>query len=370
VFGLGVNDIEVASFHGTSTTANDLNETHVLNMQMEHLGRTAGNVLPAIMQKYLTGHPKGAAAAWMVNGVLQVLDSGVIPGNRNADNIDEKLKEYDYVHFPSRSIQTDGVKAGLLKSFGFGQVGGEVLLIHPNYVLAALTEKEFDTYRAKRERRQEKSYRHLHDSLAGVAPFVQVKTTAPYTDDDAHAVYLNPNARARYNDKKKVWGISAKQNGFAYGQAPNKESVEMSKALMQLSGAHQQGDERGVGVDIELLSAIDITNETFIERNFTEEEKKYCLAASDPHASFTGRWSAKEAVIKAISNSTPPGTPQVWKGAGAGLKEIEIVPSDNGSPQVRFHGEAAAIVEGLKIKSVKVSISHSGAYAVAMATAL
>lgn len=115
MFGLTVDDIEVASFHGTSTTANDINETHVLNMQMEHLGRTKGNILPAVMQKYLTGHPKGAAAAWMLNGVLQVLDSGIVPGNRNADNIDEKLKEFDYVHFPSRSIQTDGVKAGLLK---------------------------------------------------------------------------------------------------------------------------------------------------------------------------------------------------------------------------------------------------------------
>jgi fatty acid synthase subunit alpha len=42
----------------------------------------------SIFQKYLTGHPKGAAAAWMMNGLIQSILSGIIPGNRNADNID------------------------------------------------------------------------------------------------------------------------------------------------------------------------------------------------------------------------------------------------------------------------------------------
>jgi len=126
---------------------------------MKHLGRTKGNSIPAIMQKYLTGHPKGAAAAWMLNGVLQVLDSGIIPGNRNADNIDEHLKEFHYVTFPSRSLQTDGVKAALLKSFGFGQVGGEVLVIHPDYLFAALDEADYRKYQVKRDKRQESAYR-------------------------------------------------------------------------------------------------------------------------------------------------------------------------------------------------------------------
>jgi len=57
---------------GGRPQANDYNESDVLNQQMTHLGRTLGNPLPAIMQKYLTGHPKGAAAAWMLNGLLQV----------------------------------------------------------------------------------------------------------------------------------------------------------------------------------------------------------------------------------------------------------------------------------------------------------
>lgn len=67
-FGLTVDDIGVASFHGTGTKANDVNESEVLQKQMEHLGRQPGNLLPAVCQKYLTGHPKAAAAAWMLNG--------------------------------------------------------------------------------------------------------------------------------------------------------------------------------------------------------------------------------------------------------------------------------------------------------------
>lgn len=68
VFGLTIDDVGVASFHGTGTKANDLNESEVVNKQLVHLERTRGNLLPAIFQKHLTGHPKGAAAAWMLNG--------------------------------------------------------------------------------------------------------------------------------------------------------------------------------------------------------------------------------------------------------------------------------------------------------------
>lgn len=67
-FGLTVDDIGMASCHGTGTAANDVNESRVIQMQFEQLGRKAGNMLPAVCQKHLTGHPKGPAAAWMLNG--------------------------------------------------------------------------------------------------------------------------------------------------------------------------------------------------------------------------------------------------------------------------------------------------------------
>jgi fatty acid synthase subunit alpha, fungi type len=120
-WGLTIDDLGVASFHGTSTVANDKNESEVICKQLEHLGRKKGNALLGIFQKYLTGHPKGAAGAWMFNGCLQVLNSGLVPGNRNADNVDAVMEKFDHIVYPSRSLQTDGIKAFSVTSFGFGQ---------------------------------------------------------------------------------------------------------------------------------------------------------------------------------------------------------------------------------------------------------
>ncbi|KAJ2158045.1 fatty acid synthase alpha subunit Lsd1 [Coemansia sp. RSA 552] len=198
VWGLTIDDIGLASFHGTSTKANDKNESEIIEQQLRHLGRTRGNVIPAVCQKYLTGHPKGPASIWMLNGVLQSLRTGIIPGNRNADNIAAELEQYQYIMYPSRSIQTDGIKAGLLKSFGFGQVGAECLLVHPDYLFAVLSRQCLDEYRAKVCAREAASYRHWHDTLTGTHPFVRVKDAPPYTADEEAAVYLDPLKRAGF----------------------------------------------------------------------------------------------------------------------------------------------------------------------------
>ena len=99
---------------------------------------------------------------------------------------------------------------------------------------------------------------------------------------------------------------------------------------------------KGVGVDVELLSAINIDNETFIERNFTGNEVEYCLNTAHPQASFTGTWSAKEAVFKALGVES--------KGAGASLIDIEITRDVNGAPKVILHGEAKKLLLKLVLK--------------------
>eukprot|EP00755_Sulcionema_specki_P021970 Sspe_Gene.1412::Locus_470_Transcript_1_1_Confidence_1.000_Length_11716::g.1412::m.1412/K00667/FAS2; fatty acid synthase subunit alpha, fungi type len=133
VWGLDVDDISVASFHGTSTQANDLNESEVVNRQLSHMGRSRGNILPTVFQKWLTGHPKGAAAAWMLNGCLQMMEHSCVPGNRNADDVDRRLSKFSHLFFPAHTLHKVDVRVCLLKSFGFGQVGGECLLLHPDY---------------------------------------------------------------------------------------------------------------------------------------------------------------------------------------------------------------------------------------------
>ena len=103
VWGLTVDDIGVASFHGTSTLLNDRNESEVVQKQMEHLGRSKGNPVLVVAQKYLTGHPKGPAAAWMLNGLLQAMCDGVVPGNRNLDNAAGELARFDHLLYPNRA---------------------------------------------------------------------------------------------------------------------------------------------------------------------------------------------------------------------------------------------------------------------------
>ncbi|TPX31149.1 hypothetical protein SmJEL517_g05464 [Synchytrium microbalum] len=363
-YGLTIDDLGVASFHGTGTKANDYNESSVLNQQLAHLGRTAGNACPGVFQKYLTGHPKGAAAAWMLNGVLQILETGIIPGNRNADNIDKALRKFENVFYPSQSIKTDGIKAGLLKSFGFGQAGGEVMVIHPDYLFAALEEKEYQMYAERRSRRETASYQYFHEMLTGAAPFVRVKAAAPYTDEQASSVYLNPLARAGFDKHSKSWNFTA---GSVDTPSVDLEVVKLMTESSSVFGSTSA--DKGVGIDVQLISEINDANETFLARNFTTRERRYCDAQPNPQASYAGRWAAKEAVIKAVS-SAAGGNTIVWnQGSGAPLIDIEITREADKAPVVTFYGAPLAAVQRVGVKEVKVTISHSGNYAVAAATA-
>lgn len=358
-FGLTIDDLGVASFHGTGTKANDYNESSVLNAQLGHLGRARGNACPGIFQKYLTGHPKGAAAAWMLNGVLQVLETGIIPGNRNADNIDQQLRKFNYVFYPSRSIKTDGVKAGLLKSFGFGQAGGEILVIHPDYLFAAVEQNDYQSYMLRRAHREMASYQYFHEMLTGAGPFVRVKSKAPYTDEELESVYLNPLARAGFDKQAKTWTHKA-------GSVANPAiDVEVSRAMIEAAAVTSGG--KGIGVDVQLIAEINVANKTFLTRNFTANECKYCDHQPDPKASYAGKWAAKEAVIKAVTSAA--GTQVFNQGSGAPLVDIEIVRNSNQAPTVELHGEAKTVIQRAGVKEVRVTISHSGSYAVAAAFA-
>eukprot|EP00122_Pirum_gemmata_P009880 Pgem_evm1s9120 len=361
VYGLTVDDIDVASFHGTGTKANDKNESDVLNQQLKHLGRTKGNYCPGVFQKYLTGHPKGAAAAWMLNGVFQMMQYTTIPGNRNADNIDIDLEKFDNILYPSRTLKPAcKIKAGLVKSFGFGQVGGECLVIHPDYVLGALGRKEYENYMAKRTKREVSAFRHIHDSMSGKTTFVRVKNEPPYSEKNEASVYLNPNARASYHNQKKTWMFDEKSlkkgatldnkcGGISMNEKYTKEILSQAVLTTSMNGTTNLHQGNGVGVDVEPISEFNVHNENFIERNFTQREIDYCRSQPDPRASFTGKWCAKEAVIKAVSNYDTS-KENGWKGATAPLKEIEILASVSKSPQVEFLGEAKLVIEKSGVK--------------------
>ncbi len=95
----------------------------------------------------------------MLNGCLQALDSGLIPGNRNADNIGPELQKNDLFVFPQNSIQTTGLKACSITSFGFGQKGAQAIVVHPRYLFATLTKNDYEAYKTKALVRQRKATR-------------------------------------------------------------------------------------------------------------------------------------------------------------------------------------------------------------------
>ncbi|KAI6878889.1 Fatty acid synthase subunit, partial [Hortaea werneckii] len=336
--------------HGTSTVANDKNESDVICQQMKHLGRKKGNALMGIFQKYLTGHPKGAAGAWMFNGCLQVLNSGLVPGNRNADNVDKVMEKFDYIVYPSQSIQTDGIKAFSVTSFGFGQKGAQAIGIHPKYLFATLDHAQFQTYKQKVEARQKKTYRYYHDGLINNTMF-RAKDKSPYDDSQLSQVFLNPEARVTSDKKTSVYSYPK----IHPKKTQDKSTTEMVETLMKVNASPNSNP----GVDIESIDAIDIANNTFVERNFTDAEVAYCRKAPNQQASFTGKWSAKEAVFKSLKVQS--------RGAGAPLKDIEIVNDESGAPIVTLHGEAKTAADKAGVKSTTVSISHSDAQVIAVA---
>ncbi|KAI2788156.1 Fatty acid synthase subunit alpha [Penicillium oxalicum] len=194
VWGLTINDLDFASFHGTSTVRNDLNETDVIQKQLAHLGREEGHLLYCIFQKYLTGHSKGAAAAWMLNGCLQTLNSGLIPGQRNADNIDERLRNRKSLFYPSRTLYKRGLKAFSVTAFGFGQKGAQALGVHPRYMFAAATEEEYQNYCIRVRERQKRASQAWAKAVA-MQTICDVKDLPPWGERNESAIMLDPLAR-------------------------------------------------------------------------------------------------------------------------------------------------------------------------------
>ncbi|KAG9047855.1 3-oxoacyl-[acyl-carrier-protein] synthase [Tulasnella sp. UAMH 9824] len=350
IWGLTVDDIGVISIHGTSTKANDKNESSVYNDIFKNLSRTPGNAVPVVAQKNLTGHPKGGAAAWMFIGLTQCINTGVIPGNRNADNVDSELRQFEYLVYPSKTIHTDGIRAGLMTSFGFGQVGGSALILHPRFLFGAVDPATYAKYRTLNHERYLSSYKTMSEMMT-TNSLVKIKEHPPFTPELEAPVLLNPLARVSL-DKNGELSFGPKQPTTPTFNAANAELT--AKLLSQPATA-------GVGVDQELISSVPSSNANFVSRNYTDAEIAYCQSQPNPAASFAARWAGKEAVFKSLGVSS--------KGAGAAMKDIEILPNTDGVPEVVLRGDAKVAADSKKISKVHVSLSHSDTVAIAFAQA-
>jgi holo-[acyl-carrier protein] synthase len=117
----------------------------------------------------------------------------------------------------------------------------------------------------------------------------------------------------------------------------------------------------GHGIDVADLVRVKVLltqmEEDFLLGTFTTAERETECLPEERVTFFGGRLAAKEAVLKAL-------------GAGFAMRQIEIIRSPDGSPEVRLRGAAKAAADELGINRWFVSISHTEAVAVASAIAV
>jgi holo-[acyl-carrier protein] synthase len=115
----------------------------------------------------------------------------------------------------------------------------------------------------------------------------------------------------------------------------------------------------GIGTDIieiERIKKAVQTRPKLVERVFTRNEIDYCQSRGDFYISLAARFSAKEAVAKALGTGI----------RDFNLQDIEVVNNSLGKPDINIYGKALEKANELGVRKIHVSLSHCREYAVAM----
>ncbi len=116
----------------------------------------------------------------------------------------------------------------------------------------------------------------------------------------------------------------------------------------------------GLGLDIaevdRIEAAIARRGPAFLERLYTPREVAYCEKHKNKFERYAGRFAAKEAAMKALGTG--------WS-RGVRWRDIEVSREASGKPTLRLEGVARQIAEGLGVKNISVTITHSGNLALA-----
>src|ERR1035437_7637538 len=90
----------------------------------------------------------------------------------------------------------------------------------------------------------------------------------------------------------------------------------------------------GTGIDITDIEGIKTSfeqNKRFVYRVFTAYEIEYCESKPFKYQHYSGRFAAKEAMMKALGTG--------WNN-GISWKQIEVINNSNGKPEIVLHKEA------------------------------
>jgi len=115
----------------------------------------------------------------------------------------------------------------------------------------------------------------------------------------------------------------------------------------------------GIGNDIIEISRIHKSiskyGTTFLDKVFTPREQEYCLKYAQSERHFSGRFAAKEAVVKALGCGFR---------SGINWLDVEICNDANGKPNVIF---SKKIIDLFGDVEILISISHCQEFATAFA---
>ena len=117
-----------------------------------------------------------------------------------------------------------------------------------------------------------------------------------------------------------------------------------------------------VGTDIvevdRIRKLIDKYDFKFLTKIFTPEEIEYCNSHRDPSIHFAGRFSAKEATLKALSGK--------YENMYFKFNKINIINDKNGRPYIddRY---LPVKMQYHKLQNMDISISHTSTHAISVA---
>ncbi len=110
--GVDASDVGYINAHGTSTPANDLNET----LAIKTVFGERDSAPPVSSTKSMTGHTLGAAGGIEAIATVQAIAGGVLPPTRNLHDPDPEL-DLDFVANEARDVQVD---VAVSQNFAFG----------------------------------------------------------------------------------------------------------------------------------------------------------------------------------------------------------------------------------------------------------
>ena len=121
----------------------------------------------------------------------------------------------------------------------------------------------------------------------------------------------------------------------------------------------------GHGIDLvdnaRLAGMIEAHGERFLDRVFSPAERALAQDLRHKLEYYSGRFAAKEAVLKALGTGFS---------GGVSWTEIEVLRAPSGQPGVRLGGRCLEVARGLGVEEWQISISHISTHATASAIAI